>query len=256
MPLLDTIRKRRSQRADLLDTPIADDDIEYLAEAARWAPSPFNVQPWALLFVTDPTTKANLARLSRECVVEQMKSSEFVEDVARWTSVTTEEWRERGDGVYLGDQLADSSFARTVAPFLMKHTKTAAALGKLGAGQGPGRATERSLVEAPLVCVVFRDRARVSPGSNGEMWTSFSVGAMFQNLLLAATERNIGAQFVCAALETPEGRREVGRLLQAKETLEAVLILRLGYLSSDVDKPSVRRPRGAFVGRERFEEDA
>jgi nitroreductase len=252
MSVLDTIRKRRSQRADLLATPVTEEDVEYLAEAARWAPSPFNVQPWALLFVADPATKAELGRLSCESTVQQMKSAEFVEDVAAWTSVTVEEWRERGDGVFLGDQLADSSLARTVAPFLMKHTKAAALLGKLGAGHGPGKATERSLVEAPLVCVVFRDRTRVSPGSNGDMWTSFSIGAMFQNLLLAATERGIGAQFVCAALETPEGRREVGRVLGAKDALEATLILRLGYLSSDADKPSVRRPREAFVGRERF----
>ncbi|MBT3268530.1 hypothetical protein HN371_15340 [Candidatus Poribacteria bacterium] len=256
MTLLDTIRSRRSQRAELLDTPITDDDIEYLSEAARWAPSPFNVQPWALLFVDEPETKAALGRLSRECTAEQLGNADFVRDVARWTSVTGDEWRDRGDGVYLGDQLDESSLAHTVAPFLMKHARAAALLGKLGAGQGPGKATERLLVEAPLLCVVFRDGTRVSPGANGAMWTSLAIGAMFQNLLLAATERGIGGQFVCAALETEDGRREVGALLGAKDSLEAALILRLGYLSSDADKPSVRRPRDAFVGRNRFEEDA
>ena len=72
----------------------------------------------------------------------------------------------------------------------------------------------------------------------------------------AATERGIGAQFVCAALETPEGRRQVGAVVGANDSLQAALILRLGYLSSDAEKLSVRRPRAAFVGRNRFGEDA
>jgi nitroreductase len=256
MTLLELMRSRRSQRADLLPTAVSDEDIEYLAEAARWAPSPFNVQPWALLFVAEPDTKAALGALSRECTVQQLKSPGFVEEVSRWTSVTEEEWRARGDGVFLGDQLAESSLAGVVAPFLMKHTAAATVLAKLGAGHGPGKTTQRLLSEAPLVCVVFRDDRRVSPGANGAMWTSFAVGAMFQNLLLAATERDIGAQFVCTALETDDGRRRVSEILGAPDALEPVLILRLGYLSPDGAKTSVRRPREAFVGRERFEEDA
>jgi nitroreductase len=255
MTFLDLARARRSQRADLLPTPIRDEDVDYLAEAARWAPSPFNIQPWAMLFVTEAGVKAELGALSRTCTVQQLKDAGFVEDVARWTSVTQDEWRARGDGVFLGDQLDESSLAGVVAPFLMKHPSAAALLGKLGAGHGPGKATQRLLADAPLVCVVFRDDRRVSPGANGAMWTSFAVGAMFQNLLLAATERGIGAQFVCTALETPDGRRRVAELLRAPAGLEPVLILRLGYLSPDGAKTSVRRPREAFVGRERFEED-
>ncbi len=256
MTLLELARSRRSQRAGLLPTPVSDEDVAYLAEAARWAPSPFNVQPWALLFVSDADKKAALGALSRECIVQQLKEPEFVEAVSRWTSVTQDEWRARGDGVFLGDQIPESSLAGVVAPFLMKHTAAAAALGKLGAGHGPGKATQRLLEQAPLVCVVFRDHARVSPGANGSAWTSLAVGAMFQNMLLAATERSIGAQFVCAALETEDGRRAVGDLFDAPDSLEPALILRMGYLSSEDAKTSVRRPCEAFVGRERFEEDA
>ena len=58
MTLLDLARSRRSQRAAFLARPVSDEDVEYLAEAARWAPSPFNVQPWALLFVTEQDAKA------------------------------------------------------------------------------------------------------------------------------------------------------------------------------------------------------
>jgi len=256
MTLLDLARSRRSQRADFLARPVSDEDVEYLAEAARWAPSPFNVQPWALLFVTEQDAKAGLGALSRECTVQQLKSPGFVEDVSRWTSVTEDEWRARGDGVFLGDQLDESSLAGVVAPFLMKHTTAASVLAKLGAGHGPGKATQRLLTEAPLVCVVFRDGRRESPGENGATWTALAIGAMFQNLLLAATERGIGAQFVCTTLETGEGRRRVGQLLGAPDALDPILILRMGYLSPDSAKTSVRRPREAFVGRERFEEDA
>jgi nitroreductase len=254
MDVLDLIRRRRSQRLEFLDQPIRDDDLAALIEAARWAPSPFNIQPWELLFVTDPDKKQALGRLTRECIVEQFKDAGFLEAVAAWTRVTEEEWKEKGDGVLLGDQVPDSSLVKAVAPFLLKHARQASLLGKIGAGNAPGKATERLLAVSPLLCVIFRNRRYQSPGTNGEMWTQFAIGAMFQNLLLAATERNIGAQFVNAALERPEDRLRVATLFSAPTTHEPVLIFRLGYLEPQ-EKLSVRRPPEQFVRYNQFGED-
>jgi nitroreductase len=50
-PVIEVIRKRRSYRA-YLDKPIESEKIESLFEAARWAPSSVNEQPWHYLYAT------------------------------------------------------------------------------------------------------------------------------------------------------------------------------------------------------------
>lgn len=51
MPLLETIQIRRSKRA-YSDRPIEPEKIQSLFEAARWAPSSLNEQPWVYIYAT------------------------------------------------------------------------------------------------------------------------------------------------------------------------------------------------------------
>ncbi len=51
MPLLETIQIRRSKRA-YSDRPIEPEKIQALFEAARWAPSSLNEQPWVYVYAT------------------------------------------------------------------------------------------------------------------------------------------------------------------------------------------------------------
>jgi nitroreductase len=50
-PVLDVIKMRRSQRA-YSDRPIESEKIRSLFEAARWAPSSRNDQPWTYIYAT------------------------------------------------------------------------------------------------------------------------------------------------------------------------------------------------------------
>lgn len=55
-PVLETIQNRRSRRA-YLDRPIEQEKIQSLFEAARWAPSSVNEQPWTYIYATKDQTK-------------------------------------------------------------------------------------------------------------------------------------------------------------------------------------------------------
>ena len=57
--LLALVRGRRSVRRFLAE-PVADEDVRRLLEAARWAPSPTNRQPWRFVVVRDPERKARM----------------------------------------------------------------------------------------------------------------------------------------------------------------------------------------------------
>jgi nitroreductase len=50
-PVVDLIQQRRSRRA-YADTPVEQEKINSLFEAARWAPSSSNEQPWVYLYAT------------------------------------------------------------------------------------------------------------------------------------------------------------------------------------------------------------
>lgn len=50
-PILDVIQNRRSKRA-YADAPVEPEKIKILFEAARWAPSSVNEQPWIYIYAT------------------------------------------------------------------------------------------------------------------------------------------------------------------------------------------------------------
>ena len=59
MNVFEAIKTRRSVRA-FTDKPVADEEVEKLIEAARWAPSAGNLQPWEFVIVRDPQVKRGL----------------------------------------------------------------------------------------------------------------------------------------------------------------------------------------------------
>jgi nitroreductase len=60
MGVFETILKRRSIRKFKAEA-VGRDQLERLLEAARWAPSAGNLQPWVFVAVTSPEVKAALA---------------------------------------------------------------------------------------------------------------------------------------------------------------------------------------------------
>ncbi len=66
MDIFTTIRERRSCRSFLPD-PIGDDVIEKILEAAVWAPSAANNQPWEFIVITNKSVKKEISSESEKC---------------------------------------------------------------------------------------------------------------------------------------------------------------------------------------------
>ena len=64
MDITDAIRQRRSIREYKQEMPSAA-DIEKILDAARWAPSGMNNQPWRFLVITDRIKKEGLAKFTK-----------------------------------------------------------------------------------------------------------------------------------------------------------------------------------------------
>ena len=61
MNVFEAIKNRRSIRA-FTNEPVSDAEVEKLIDAARWAPSAGNIQPWEFVVVRDPETKRGLCK--------------------------------------------------------------------------------------------------------------------------------------------------------------------------------------------------
>jgi nitroreductase len=83
--LLHLLKTRRSIRA-FTDEPVSDEDVQKVIEAARWAPSGANSQPWEFIVIRDQKTKDKMAVWARQ-MQEMVHEAEMTRpEELRWAS--------------------------------------------------------------------------------------------------------------------------------------------------------------------------
>ena len=260
MELLESIINRRTHRESFSDENISTVHLNHLIEAARWAPSPFNVQPWHLVVITTSQQKRAIGKLTADAIIEQFGDPEFLDDNSRWMRSSIEEWVRCEDGVLLQDQVnlpAGLSKPSILKP-VVKHASYFSKLGKVGGGK-PAEETENLINCAPMLLAISMDRNRKPPGAGHLRWMWLGMGAMIQNILLAATELKIGSQFISAAIERPSDREKLSKILDLPSWHEVISLLRIGYLEKHNANEttthsfrSVRRKTTDFVSYETY----
>ena len=254
MSLFDAIIRRRSHRGLFQDKPIVHGDLEQLLEAARWAPSPFNVQPWEFLIVREREGKIALAILTKTSIAEQLKDAKFLDDNSRWARLTDEEWKVRRDGILLADYVdlprILSNKPNTIDS-LLKNAKHLSILGRIGLGRLVAKKMSDLVRTSPLLILVLMYSERRPPGKGATRWMWLGMGAMIQNLLLTAVTLRIGAQFVSAPLEREADRERIREIFDIPDSIEIVSLLRLGYADAS-DEKSVRLRTSDFSQFEKY----
>lgn len=250
MNVFDAITQRRSHRGTFQKRAIDAADLEKLIEAARWTPSPFNVQPWELVLIQEAEGKAALADITERAVVEQFKDAKFLDDNSQWMRLTEAEWQERGDGVLLSDHVTLPKPLQDapdkLLQSLLKNAKSFTILGHLGAGKIPAKEIAAQVREAPLLMLVTMNCKRYPPGEGGTRWMWLSMGMLIQNILLAATALEIGVQFVSPPLERAADREHIRQLFDIPTAHEVITLLRMGYVEES-GGDSVRLETSEFV---------
>ena len=111
---LELVRQRRSIRAFTAD-PVSDELVDQVIEAARWAPSGTNSQPWEFVVVRDQEMKERIARLVKpELYLAHEAEMTRPEDM-RWPSaarpVTDPAWKDAPVLIVVcGDQRTKKSY--------------------------------------------------------------------------------------------------------------------------------------------------
>jgi nitroreductase len=215
--VLEAMRGRQSTRA-FLDQPVARATIEAVLEAARWAPSGVNAQPWQVVVVTGGTKQRLGETLLAARVRGEPERPDYDYYPRQWDDPYKSRRRASGLALYRALQIAkDDSEAR------------------LKAWNNNYR-----FFGAPAGLLFFVDRA-LSQGS----WVD--MGAFIQNVMLAA--RGIGLA-TCPQAALAEYPDIVRGMLNVPDSRALVCGMALGY--ADANAPvnryrTAREPVSAFT---------
>ncbi|HET9990862.1 MAG TPA: nitroreductase family protein [Kofleriaceae bacterium] len=203
-------------------------ELAHLVEAARWAPTPHNMQNFELVVVEDPAVLAELA------AIRVPVSPLFIAENYRQLASSAEELERRQTG------LLAASFPpswRTGDPAQVPAGE-ARMLGELIAG-------------APMLIVVIFDPTTHAPASEHDGLGMIGLGCILENMWLIAQALHLDLQVV-SSFATPEVEPEVERVLAIPPPWRIAYALRIGHANAPVMAPHIRRDAPRFVHHDHF----
>jgi nitroreductase len=210
MDVLEAMRSRKSTRA-YLDTPVARETVEAVLDAARWAPSGVNIQPWRVAVVTGSTKERISTDLFAARESRQPEKPDYAYYPAQWEEPYKSRRKASGLALYAALKISkDDTFAR------------------LKAWNNNSR-----FFGAPVGLLFFVDRA-LSQGA----WVD--MGMFIENVMLAARAHGLDTCPQASMAEYPE---IVRRILNVPESHALICGMALGYADTSAAANSYRTER-------------
>lgn len=210
MDVLEAMRGRKSTRA-YLDKPVTRTTVEAILEAARWAPSGVNIQPWQVVVVTGATKE----RIGTDLLTARTAKQPENPDYAYYPT----QWQEP----YKGRRKA-SGLALYAALNIGKDD----ALARLRAWNNNYR-----FFGAPVGLLFFVDRA-LAQGA----WVD--MGLFIENVMLAARGHGLDTCPQASLAEYPDIVRGI---LNRPDTHALICGMALGYADTSAPVNSYRTER-------------
>ncbi len=218
--ILELIEGRHSTRAPFApDRPITKENIKKILEAARWAPTPHNMQNFEIVVVDDKKVLDELAS------IKSTVSEAFIRENFQQLSQTEEELRKKKVGIM------GSGF-----PPAWRNTATLDAAVK----EAKPSELRYTMKGSPLVMVVVYDSRKRSPASEGDTLGFLGLGCVMQNMWLVAQSLEIGFQ-IMSVFSGKEVSDNLKRTLKLPKYMEIGFAVRLGYPASKGEYLRVRR---------------
>ena len=213
MDFQELVKFRRSSRW-LFSTrkQIPDGDLNKILEAARHAPTPHNRQPYEIIVVKDREVIKQISE------VEIRLSKEEVDGHIFWTK-SKEELESKGVGVQVD-----------VVPKFVHDLKDKPELIDDDEFWKKTMGLFSTVIQAAsvLLIVIFNPKLPgIGPLKN--VWGMLSVGAVMQNIWLAANDLGISANLVSSQTMTVESKRKLHEILHVPKEYRILFLFRLGY---------------------------
>ncbi len=252
MEIMEAIKSRYMYRGLFQDRKVEDEIVLQLLEAARWAPSGHNSQPWEFIVIDGRDTIMEIAEISLDSfnrVQEKRKDlKDWVQNWLQWLRWSEKELEETGDGVYMSrmSKTAWEDMRGTESPDQLR----ARLLEIFPAFSRPSKI----LSESPCLIYTLLDRAKKIPDSSRGLMALTSTGAAIQNIRLAAHALGLAAHELSPLYDLPDTRKRIKKLLNIPDHFRIVSAMRVGYPANPVTslRSHVRRPIEELVHRNRF----
>jgi len=233
LDILTTIRNRHSTRGPFdLSRPISLETQELILEAARWAPTPTNMQNFEIVVVN---AKEQLDAIGR---IPADMSERFLRETYKLLSASEAELDEKKTGMLA------SSFPRawTNPEAWNPESDSRSQLTFLA----------RAIGETPLLIFVVYDATRRAPGSERDSVGLIGLGCVMENMWLACESLQLGFHLLTVVSDGPV-EAQLKDLLHMPAQMKIAFACSIGY-AADPSAPylRVRRELKDFVHHNDF----
>lgn len=255
MELLETILKRRTTNTRFQETPLSDAHIRTLIEAASYAPSHMNSQPWRFVIIRDDKRRRSLARVARESMRIVMERGAFWKRYLKYFRFSREETDKTGDGIHI-DKLP--AIIRPLAQYIFSE-KGAEWMIKLRVPSILALDSQKLIASSPLILAVVLTKDEFRRQELSGMYSTLALGMAIENIWLTATSLGIGIQFISLPMEAGGDMwQKCINLVDVPDDYELIALFRLGYIDPGAKRPTIdwsstqRRHVSAYCFEETF----
>lgn len=255
MELLEAIRTRRTTNARFLDKPLSDDHIRTIIEAASYAPSHFNSQPWRFVLIRDKERRNQLGKIAGRSMRAVMEKGQFWKRYLKYFRFSKDEIDRSGDGILIDNMPAP------LRPFIryIFSEKGAEVMNKLRVPYILAIDSKRLISTSPLVLAVILTKDEYRKGELSGMYSMLALGMAIENIWLTANSLGVGVQFISLPMEAGgEYWQECVDMIDVPEGFEVIAMFRLGYVDPNARRPTIdwsstqRKDLSAFCFDEKF----
>ncbi len=206
--VLKIIQERQSTRASFdPHQPVNRDDLKQIIEAARWAPTPHNMQNFEIIVVDD---RELLRRIGS---IRSRVSESFVRENYRQLSFSRKELLHKQVGI-LGSYFPPAWRDPTRFDEILKEERRSSLDDTMGG--------------SPAVLIVIYDPRKRAPASEGDFLGILGLGCVMENMWLTAQALKIGFQ-IMSVFSGERVEKEVEHVLKIPGHMKIAYAIRLGY---------------------------
>lgn len=203
-----------------------------ILEAARWAPTPHNMQNFEIIVVDDKKVLGKIAE------AKFFVSETFIKENLEHLSFSEEELLRKKVGI-LGTHLPPAM--RTPG---MKLDEASMEERRL--------VIKRNIMSSSALLVVVYDPSRRAPASEGDFLGIMGLGCVMENIWLMAQSLGISLQIISSFTQYPATEKELKSILNIPENLKVAFTMRLGYPSTPPRPLKIRRDIEDFTLHNEF----
>jgi nitroreductase len=210
---------------------VSDEDLQRILEAARWAPTPHNMQNFEIIVVDDPEILEKIA------AVQSAASETFLRENYQQLSFSEDELRRKRTGL--------------LATMFPLRWRSADAISG-GSMEMQHSFLGHALQHSPTLLIVLHDARKRAPASERDLLGTMSLGCVLQNMWLIATGLGISVQ-VLSAMSGGDTEAVLHQLLDIPGHMQIAFGCRLGYPRAPPPKYlRVRREVADFTHHNRY----